>query len=80
MLSKLRQEPLQCELSDGVTVAIKRAHECATVGSELQLAKLQHTNLIRLLGWCIHEKERILVYEFMHNGSLDGHIYGMFSL
>ncbi|VAI91360.1 unnamed protein product [Triticum turgidum subsp. durum] len=69
------KEPLQCELSDGVTVAIKRAHECATVGSELQLAKLQHTNLIRLLGWCIHEKERILVYEFMHNGSLDGHIY-----
>ncbi|XP_048542622.1 putative cysteine-rich receptor-like protein kinase 23 isoform X2 [Triticum urartu] len=65
----------KCELSDGVTVAIKRAHEYATLGSELQLAKLQHTNLIRLLGWCIHEKERILVYEFMHNGSLDRHIY-----
>ena len=71
---------MQCELSDGVTVAIKRAHECATVGSELQLAKLQHANVIRVLGWCIHGKERILVYEFMQNGSLDHYISDAFSV
>ncbi|XP_037466350.1 putative cysteine-rich receptor-like protein kinase 35 isoform X2 [Triticum dicoccoides] len=65
----------KCHLSDGITVAIKRAAEHATVSSELQLAKLHHTNLIKLLGWCIHGKERILVYEFMHNSSLDHHIY-----
>ncbi|KAI4970672.1 hypothetical protein ZWY2020_001586 [Hordeum vulgare] len=64
----------KCQLSDGITVAIKRAAEHATVSSELQLAKLHHTNLIRLLGWCIHGKERILVYEFMQNGSLDRYI------
>jgi interleukin-1 receptor-associated kinase 1 len=64
-------------------VAVKRADEHATIfgfNSELQLAKLQHTNLIRLLGWCVHQKERALLYEFMHNTSLDHHIYGTFSL
>jgi hypothetical protein len=55
-------------------VAIKRLEEHASdfnFNSELQLAGLHHINLIRLLGWCVHEKERILVYEFMRNGSLD---------
>ncbi|KAM0849390.1 hypothetical protein ACQ4PT_053748 [Festuca glaucescens] len=66
------------QLSSGLMVAVKRVDEDATIfgfSSELQLAKLQHTNLIRLLGWCIHRKERALVYEFMHNSSLDRHIY-----
>uniref|UniRef100_A0ACD6A7L1 Uncharacterized protein n=1 Tax=Avena sativa TaxID=4498 RepID=A0ACD6A7L1_AVESA len=70
-------------LPSGLTVAVKRVDEHATIfgfKSELQLAKLHHTNLIRLLGWCIHQKERALVYEFMNNSSLDRHIYGTFSL
>jgi serine/threonine protein kinase len=62
-------------------VAIKRLDEHATnFDSELQLAKLRHANLIRLLGWCAHQKERILVYELMQNGSLDSYISGMSSL
>lgn len=68
------------QLSDGTVVAIKRLEENATLfdfNSELQLASLQHINLIRLLGWCVHGKERILVYEFMHRGSLDRHIFGI---
>ncbi|VAI79311.1 unnamed protein product [Triticum turgidum subsp. durum] len=66
------------QLPGGLNVAIKRADEHAAmleVNSELQLAKLQHANVIRLLGWCIHGKERILVYDFMQNGSLDRYIY-----
>ncbi|CAM0909596.1 unnamed protein product [Alopecurus aequalis] len=72
------------QLLSGLVVAVKRADDCkradehATLfgfNGELQLAKLQHTNLIRLLGWCIHEKERVLVFEFMHNSSLDRHIF-----
>ncbi|PUZ59343.1 hypothetical protein GQ55_4G033300 [Panicum hallii var. hallii] len=60
------------ELSDGTIVAIKRFDEHATdFNSEVQLLRLQHCNIVKLLGWCVHGKERILVYEFIHNGSLD---------
>ncbi|XP_044389053.1 putative cysteine-rich receptor-like protein kinase 20 isoform X2 [Triticum aestivum] len=65
------------QLPNGLMIAIKRLDQHATIfdfDSELQLAKLQHTNLIRLLGWCIHGEERILVYEFMQNSSLDHYI------
>ncbi|KAF0904561.1 hypothetical protein E2562_035456 [Oryza meyeriana var. granulata] len=66
------------QLLDGLVVAIKRLDVDAAMfdfKSELQLVRLQHANLIRLLGWCIHEKERILVYEFMQKGSLHNIIF-----
>ncbi|KQK17282.1 putative cysteine-rich receptor-like protein kinase 20 isoform X2 [Brachypodium distachyon] len=65
------------QLPDGHMIAIKRLDSPATIfdfDSELQLTKLQHPNLIRLLGWCIHGKERFLVYEYMQNGSLESYI------
>ncbi|GJN39203.1 hypothetical protein PR202_gb28305 [Eleusine coracana subsp. coracana] len=66
----------KAQLTDGTMVAIKRLEDYAgDFNSELQLASLQHVNIIRLLGWCVHGKERILVYEFMHNGSLDRIIF-----
>ena len=42
------------------------------------IAKLQHKNLVRLLGCCIDGDERMLVYEFMHNNSLETFIFGQF--
>ncbi|KAL6850101.1 hypothetical protein ACP4OV_020728 [Aristida adscensionis] len=36
---------------------------------------IQHTNLVRLLGFCVNGNTRLLVYEYMANGSLDSHLF-----
>ncbi|KAM3285305.1 G-type lectin S-receptor-like serine/threonine-protein kinase [Capsicum chacoense] len=68
-------------LESGVEIAVKKQNVTSRQGfrefeNEVKLiAKLQHRNLTKLLGYCIHGTEKSLVYEFMENNSLDKVIF-----
>ncbi|KAK9066057.1 hypothetical protein SSX86_015459 [Deinandra increscens subsp. villosa] len=68
--------------NDHFLAAVKRIHVSgpdAHRGFENEincLSRIQHQNIVNLLGYCIHGETRFLVYEMMHNGSLDSQLHG----
>lgn len=72
-------------LADGTVVAVK----CAKLGNTKStdqvlnevrvLSQVNHRSLVRLLGCCVDLEQPLMVYEFIPNGTLADHLYGVMS-
>jgi hypothetical protein len=67
-------------LSDSTTIAVKRLDGARQGEKQFRaevssIGLIQHINLVKLIGFCCGGDKRLLVYEHMLNGSLDGHLF-----
>lgn len=67
-------------LGDGTDIAVKRLDNLSNRTKEFlaevqSIGSIHHFNLVKLIGFCAEKNCRLLVYEFMKNGSLDNWIF-----
>ncbi|PIA26636.1 hypothetical protein AQUCO_09100061v1 [Aquilegia coerulea] len=69
------------KLEDGREVAVKQLSQSSNQGKRefmneaKLLARVQHRNVVNLLGYCIHGTEKLLVYEYLPHQSLDKFLF-----
>ncbi|KAL3650146.1 Interface between microtubules and kinetochore protein [Castilleja foliolosa] len=65
----------------GTVIAVKRLNQEGLQGHKewlteiTYLGQLYHPNLVKLIGYCLEDEHRLLVYEFMPRGSLENHLF-----
>ncbi|KAL4610538.1 hypothetical protein ACB092_08G057100 [Castanea dentata] len=65
----------------GIIIAVKRLNQESFQGHKEWLAEvnylgqLSHPHLVKLIGYCLEDEHRLLVYEFMPRGSLENHLF-----
>ncbi|KAL4587721.1 hypothetical protein LXL04_000595 [Taraxacum kok-saghyz] len=65
----------------GLVIAVKKLHQESFQGHREWLAEVDylgqfsHPNLVKLIGYCLEDEQRLLVYEFMPRGSLENHLF-----
>ncbi|KAG2544854.1 receptor-like cytoplasmic kinase 176 [Panicum virgatum] len=70
-----------CRPGTGIAVAVKRLNQDGLQGHREWLAEVNylgqfcHPNLVKLIGYCLEDEHRLLVYEFMPRGSLENHLF-----
>lgn len=76
----------QGKLEDGREIAVKKLSQSSNQGKKefmneaKLLARVQHRNVVNLLGYCAHGVEKLLVYEYVANESLDKLLFSKYWL